>query len=783
MKSISIILVSLFCGNITVFAQFLEKAPTDRIIEFFANLPSVQQEKLYLQLDKPYYAAGEKIWFKGYLLNSSTHVPDMPDNFIYLELLSQDKKIVCRQKIKKREGGFWGNLSLPTDLVAGEYALRSYTNWMRNNDSEFFYNRNISIANSLNESKHPVGQFEKNTKANDFSVSFFPEGGHLLAGFRQQIAYKCQQSNGYSGILEGYVISQAGDTLTKIKSEHDGMGAFSLLPEKDILYYALVSSPGCGEKKIKIPIVEDSGVTLALNQSAGKIRYQILSASMETSVSDSLYLIAHTRGILRFLQPLNKESNTGIIDLSYFQEGITHFLLMDHRGNILSERLLFIYPEKEISWHVQTDKEKYGRREKVKMSIKPENALKSPIKGSFSISITDNQSVLSASLADNIYSDLLVVSDLKGYIENPGWYFKEKSRKTLRGLDLLMLTHGWTRFEVKPFASQPYTPPLFFVEKGQFISGKIKNIWGKDAKGAGIIVADPANDVVRALEADENGAFLLDGIDYQDSTTFVIQARNKKGLAFVDIEMDEETIPKVEYKNLFPDSLFIFNSDFLFSAAEAGIQVVHLEDVVIEGKRNSQQSKEIAERVWADYSMTESMLDKSLLRTAKDLFRHAMGGANIDNANPLVVVDGMCCWDDNYILDTLFPEDIKSFYVYKDQKRCQYGSMSKSSPAVVITLRPEAMARRRKGIALFHSLGYVEPDDFYHQAYDTPEKKESGEMDVRSTIYWNPNLKVDSTGCTEIEFYTSDHPSFYHMILEGISESGQIYRYAGDIVK
>ena len=32
-------------------------------------------EKLYLQLDKPYYSAGENIWIKGYLVNAVTLAP------------------------------------------------------------------------------------------------------------------------------------------------------------------------------------------------------------------------------------------------------------------------------------------------------------------------------------------------------------------------------------------------------------------------------------------------------------------------------------------------------------------------------------------------------------------------------------------------------------------------------------------------------------------------------------------------------------------------------------
>lgn len=779
MKSLFIIIACILLNGIMPFHLSQEKTASEQILAFFKNLQTVQQEKLYLHLDKPYYAAGEHIWFKGYLVNSSTHVPDMPDHFIYVELINQENKIICRQKVKKNEGGFWGNLLLPADMAGGEYTLRGYTNWMRNTNVNFFFHKNIPIANPLNRSD-TLAIKKKDIGKNDFSVSFFPEGGHLLIGYRQQMAYKCQRSNGYSGPLEGYILNQSGDTLTEIKSEHDGMGAFSFFPEKDHSYYALVRSPGCEEKKIQLPQAEGSGITLSLNQSAGKIRYQILSSLSVNQQPDSLYLIGHTRGLLCFLLPVDKDNYTGVVSSSYFPDGISHFLLMDQKGNKLSERLIFNYPKMKSSWALQTDKETYERREKVKVGIRLDSESELPVEGSFSLSITDNNSVLVDSLSSDIYSDLLLVSDLKGFVENPGWYFKENSRKTIRGLDLLMLTHGWSRFEITPFVEQSHIP-AYFVEKGQYISGRILNFFGKEAKEAAIVAVDPANNVVRSLESDEKGCFLLDGIDYCDSTTFVIQARSKKGLAVVDIKMDEETIPVVENKNLFPDSLFVFNPHYLSSAMDAGgMRVINLEDVVIEGKR-SQTAKEKAERVWADYSMTEDMLEKSVSRTAKDLFRQAMGGADI--GDPLVVIDGMCCWDDNYILETIYPDDMRSFDVFKDQKRCKYGSISKSTPAVVITLKPEAMSRRRKGVALFHSQGYVKPDQFYHPVYETPDEKKSDKMDIRSTLYWNPTLEIDSVGGGYVEFYASDLPASYHVVIEGVDKHGQLYRYSGDLLK
>lgn len=42
------------------------------------------KEKIYVQLDKPNYYAGEDIWFKTYLLNAATHAPETLSKLVYV---------------------------------------------------------------------------------------------------------------------------------------------------------------------------------------------------------------------------------------------------------------------------------------------------------------------------------------------------------------------------------------------------------------------------------------------------------------------------------------------------------------------------------------------------------------------------------------------------------------------------------------------------------------------------------------------------------------------------
>lgn len=846
--------------TIFTFLSFTQKVAIDAeeyVVQFFKTLQTAPQEKLYLHIDKPYYAAGDSIWFKGYLVNATTHTGNLPGNFIYVELIDRKDSIVYRKKIKRTNDIFQGNIPLSANFAAGDYLIRSYSTWMRNIGDDFFYTRKIKIANSIDisirsaieyiqsengdtnikihftdtedkpfertkikctlcynskkikdktitsdsegniympydKNNITAGSYIKTEFLNSdyiyektfflpdstqkFDLAFLPEGGNFLANTSQQVAFKCQQSDGHGKNISGVILTQQGDTVTPFKTEHDGMGVFAIYPNKDEQYIAKIDS---SEQKFNLPLPLAKGFALSIIQVKETLRYQIKSTP-ETTWPDTLFLVAHTRGYPILLTVVSEENSSGSINLNNISEGITHFLLIDKNGIPISQRLTFIYPDSQPVWNVSCNQKNYAKREKVSMQISLNTPDGTPLSGDFSIAVTDNKTVKPDTMANNILSDLLLTSDLKGYIGNPGYYFTRKDRKVLRNLDLLMLTHGWSRFNISNFKQTPEINPQFFIEKGQFISGKINNFIGKAAKEANVTAFETKSLTVKEIKTNEKGEFYVDGIDYVDSTTIIIQARTKRGFAMVTIQPDEETIPEKKIKIPFrSDSLSQINDDYLFKTREkyyyeGGIRVYNLKEVIVKGKRSEDRKAE-AESVWSDYSMTSEMLSKSVLRTAEDLLRHSY--PNRPEEAPLVVVDDMPCWEDDFILSTIAVEDIKSFVLYKDQTKCRFGSPGKKGPAIIITLKPEAMNRRTQGIAWLKTLGYTQMAEFYNPAYDTPEKKADNKPDLRTTIYWNPALKLDSVGKTSIEFYTSDFPSSYNVEIEGITKEGKACRY------
>ena len=99
----------------------------EQVGNYFSILNNYPQEKLYLHLDKPYYAASERIYWKGYLINAISHAPHTGSNFIYVELINNNNQILNKFKIKRKNGSFHGSILLPVNIPIGNYYLRAYT--------------------------------------------------------------------------------------------------------------------------------------------------------------------------------------------------------------------------------------------------------------------------------------------------------------------------------------------------------------------------------------------------------------------------------------------------------------------------------------------------------------------------------------------------------------------------------------------------------------------------------------------------------------------------------
>lgn len=868
--------ITVLLGVLLYFSSLSAQTMQDTIIANFSLMERIPKEKLYLHLDKPFYGAGEKIWFKGYLVNATTHQDNSQSNFIITELINRSDSIVERKKIRRDSLGFHNAFTLPATLPAGDYYLRGYSNWMLNEDPDFFFSRNIKIGNSIDntivssieyqqeDDTHYTAKikFTSNVQAvfenttikylylengkiknkgkkktdengwisislpdlkspaarrievefddpqyiykrtfhlpvftNDFDVKFFPEGGALLSIPHQNVAFKAQGADGFSKEVEGFLFNSKGDTLTNFRSEHNGMGIFTMNPVDNETYYVTVRTNDSITKRFDLPVIEPKGISIAMSHYKQEIRYEI-QKTKATEWPQKLFLLAHTRGKLAILQPINPKRTFGKMNDSLFTEGITHFMLIDEQGNALSERLIFVPDHKPNQWQITTDQPTYGKREKVSLQIAAKDNEGNPVEGTFSVSITDRKSIQPDSLADNILSNLLLTSDLKGYVEDPAYYFLNQDARTLRSIDYLMMTHGWRRHKMENVLRTPSLNFTNYIEKGQTISGRIMGFFGANVKKGPICVLAPKYNIIATTETDEKGQFIVN-TSFRDSTTFLVQARTKKGFAGVDILMDPPQYPVATHKAPYFNGAATFMEDYLMNTRdqyymEGGMRVYNLKEVTVTAKRERPSSKSIYTGGINTYTVEEDRL-QGYGQTAFDAASRLpsvtiTNGSEIhirNNSEPaIIVIDDIVYEDASDILKDIQVSDMSSISLLRGADAVILGPRA-SGGAVVITLKdPRNLpARPAQGIITYTPLGYSESVEFYHPTYDTPEKKNAQRSDFRSTVYWNPELRLDAEGKATIEYYTPDSTAPEDIIIEGVDKNGKVCRILQTINK
>ena len=868
--------ITVLLGVLLYFSSLSAQTMQDTIIANFSLMERIPKEKLYLHLDKPFYGAGEKIWFKGYLVNAITHQDNAQSNFIITELINRSDSIVERKKIRRDSLGFHNAFTLPATLPAGDYYLRGYSNWMLNEDPDFFFSRNIKIGNSIDNTivssieyqqeddthytakikftsnvqavfenttikylylengkiknkgkkktdengwisislpdlKSPVARrievefddpqyiykrtFHLPVFTNDFDVKFFPEGGALINIPHQNVAFKAHGADGFSKEIEGFLFNSKGDTLTNFRSEHNGMGIFTMNPVNNETYYVTVRTNDSITKRFDLPAIEPKGISIAMSHYKQEIRYEIQKTEA-TEWPQKLFLLAHTRGKLAILQPINPKRTFGKMNDSLFTEGITHFMLIDEQGNALSERLIFVPDHKPNQWQITTDQPTYGKREKVSLQIAAKDSEGNPVEGTFSVSITDRKSIQPDSLADNILSNLLLTSDLKGYVEDPAFYFLNQDARTLRSIDYLMMTHGWRRHKIENVLRTPSLNFTNYIEKGQTISGRIMGFFGANVKKGPICVLAPKYNIIATTETDEKGQFIVN-TSFRDSTTFLVQARTKKGFAGVDILMDPPQYPVATHKAPYFNGATTFMEDYLMNTRdqyymEGGMRVYNLKEVTVTAKRERPSSKSIYTGGINTYTVEEDRL-QGYGQTAFDAASRLpsvtiTNGSEIhirNNSEPaIIVIDDIVYEDASDILKDIQVSDMSSISLLRGADAVILGPRA-SGGAVVITLKdPRNLpARPAQGIITYTPLGYSESVEFYHPTYETPEKKNAQRSDFRSTVYWNPELRLDAEGKATIEYYTPDSTAPEDIIIEGVDKNGKVCRILQTINK
>ena len=621
-----------------------------------------------------------------------------------------------------------------------------------------------------------------------FDVSFFPEGGYLIPGKPMLIGVKALKPNGQAEEVSGEIKDPDGNTVATFKTLHMGVGTLRFMPAPGVSYTAHCTNAAGHTNTFVLPGVREDAVSLQLGRTR-KLVVAGVSAGPQASLQP-YNLVIHARGLVYQSAEIPSPDSPVYIETESLLPGVNHFLLLDPAGRIVSERLVFILHDNLPSVVIETNKGQYARREQVRASLSVLNNKGESLNGSFSIAVTDNNDIAVDS-SYTILSSLLLSSELKGFIEDPGFYLDLDNPLAVEAAEGLMLTQGWRKYDIPNVLQGDIQRPSSWHEDAVRISGRAKRPLGSGGSvHTPVYLLSPQYGYFEMTETDDDGRFRFSGMDIPDSTSFIIQALNRRGGNFVELSIDPFPFPEIFHS--FPsqgevvkpskESEYITKADQQWTL-ENGMRMIYIDEITVTAKRRITAGQNVynfttASLSWLDFEENNIYsLEQALRQTpgvaVEPSGRVSMSGIGGRRIVPKVFIDGI---------------EIENFTTYSVGfgviERIDVVNAS-DAPFASLTGGAVVFIQTKDGRSgpppinqnLITPLGYQLPVEFYSPKYETAAQREDRtKPDLRTTIYWNPDVRTDTDGQASFGFYAGDNATTYSIVIEGVTDDGQIVR-------
>ena len=799
--------VLIFVCCIIITGSVFGQLKADSILSIYsAQYP---QEKLHLHSDKETYLPGETIWFKAYILADDQ--PTATSTNLYADLLNDKGAIIQHKTMPILSATADSYFILPDTITSNHFVIRAYTTWMLNFDTAFIYHKAITVIDNNKTAPAPT---EKPT----VSLQFFAEGGNLVSGLYNYVAFKATQSNGLPYNFTAAIKNSKGQLVDSIASIHNGMGMLKLTPEANEAYTAEWKDNKGEYRRTPLPAAQLQGIILHTEQVKNDL-YYLINASSNADNLQTLNVLAtiNQKPVYQAALKMNATATNQKLSTKDFPTGILQLTVFDKNNQPLAERIVFIN-NNNYSFATAVNIKEKGIAKRAKNTIEIE------IPGTLSCNLS--LAVYNADLEQqqtnrNIYTDLLLQGDIKGYIYNARWYFNDTATNAKQYLDLVMQTNGWRRYNWdKIIAGQM---PSIIYPRDNYL-----NIYGKavDNKQQGA-AAEMINLILQTKDSakqwympvtNKEGIFTQSGLIFYDTATIFYKLNNSKNKNVgVGISNTYNGLVTINLSANIPSYL----QSLLMQEAESNYTKTFITEIKNKNPDFERKTKVLSEVVVKSGAGSRNWKNDPILKmdekytnmfrgigatsygfdvlhdemaTAKfDIYNYMMGKVpglkikyeggskqilypnNFDRSKliPAIIFVNESEVDNTY-LEQINLEAI-AYIKFYEQTAWRPGL----PPSISIYLRKgDDLKVGQKDVPTNLSktkiAGYSPIKEFYSPDYSVPGSKQAN-IDLRTTLYWQPYILTNKINTKNtVSFYNNDITTKLKIVLEGINEEGKL---------
>lgn len=209
-----------------------------------------EKEKTYIQTNHVFYKPGEEMYFKIYIVKGENNLPAEESKTVNVEIIEPSGSIVRKSKYEIKNGFAEGSFSFDDGMKGGVYKIRSYTNWMQNEQHKNAFEKEITLQKIVSP---------RILLKLDFPKKGYGPGDEVLADFSMR-----SLSNLAIPFYEAdYTVMSNGETISvgKITTDKEGKKQLKftlpdVLTSSDALLTVKVNFDGFTESVSKnIPVV------------------------------------------------------------------------------------------------------------------------------------------------------------------------------------------------------------------------------------------------------------------------------------------------------------------------------------------------------------------------------------------------------------------------------------------------------------------------------------------------------------------------------------------------
>lgn len=774
------------------------------LISSYEDYTEMDREIVYAHLNKSIYIKGESIGVKAYVLDKYTKQLATQAANLYCVISDEAGKVIERKLVMVTNGTAVIDFEIGDVYTSGNYTIKLYTNWMRNFKEQNLFVETIRIID-------PEVEKQMISKTDDTKVDaqFLPEGGHFLYDTENTVGVIIKNDKGL-GLpeIEGEIVNQNGEMVTTFKVNQFGIGKCILTPKIGNQYKVKFKYADL-EHNITIDNIKPKGIAMSLTPLRDKIALTIkTNEATLPSINKSFFKLAiHNGQELKEIAFKFGESTSEIkvIPTKDIFNGLNIFTIFDANNTPILERLYFNYDGINMS----TSKEENVVATTDSISIiLPYEINDAKVLNSFSISVLPSQT--NSFHHQNISSQILLQSYLKGYVERAQYYFTNVTPKKQFELDNLLITQGWSSYDWNVIFN---TPPEYDYDYENGIS----YTFNSPEKGNKQLMIYPTLNHSMTLVnlTKENRSYTAAGLFPVEDESVRIREISDEGKALkpnLYLQFDPIKIPELQsnIKPLIIDISDAKSKDMDLSIATTFKKIEQLDEVVINKKKDYTEIEKLNNRSAGTVeAMDETMIrryrtidrylrdkgfyvqmstnnnsgDFVILNNSINSFRErfvedtSLAGegfspeiAQEGSSIPIVYLDGIILHQNFNLLQNMSLEDIE--WIEVNKAGVGGGLRAGGAGLIRIKTRPNFRFKADPDLDVYGTydipLKFSVAKKFYipeYKSYDSNFFNEFGLID------WIPNINLNENGQLEFKIQNRQLKSF-KLFIEGIINNG-----------